>query len=91
MFIGCPIAAAFFSAAAITLRASANVTIFFLSPCIFDWYCVGLSTGPLGPQQLYIIHFRRSLPKGVVNLPVDLTRVRIVGSSQSPAIRPGQK
>jgi hypothetical protein len=27
MFIGCPISAAFFSAAAITLRASANVTI----------------------------------------------------------------
>jgi hypothetical protein len=32
MFIGCPISAAFFSAAAITLRASAKVTIVLFLP-----------------------------------------------------------
>jgi alpha-D-ribose 1-methylphosphonate 5-triphosphate synthase subunit PhnL len=37
MFMGCPISAAFFSAAAITRRASAKLTI--VSPCSLNLMC----------------------------------------------------
>src|SRR5277367_796208 len=54
IFIGCPISAAFFSAAAITRRASAKLTI--VSPYLTSNFDAWELSQPDWPQQLYIRH-----------------------------------
>src|ERR1700733_1478034 len=71
IFIGCPISPAFFSAAAITLRASANVTIRTLLVILIGTALVCLEACWASA----IIHHARPLH-------VHQTRVEIMGSTK---------